>query len=203
MTRYNELRQGDLPPARRFDLDHLAVLFELSPGLSAWKSYGGQRWAPRCNPSSGDLHPTESYLLCPHLPGLYAGIYHYLSRDHLLEQRAPVDDAQWTDAFSGKGILIGISSIHWREAWKYGMRAWRYCQHDCGHAIAAMSYAAAVRPATPTRPQNLLLPFSFRLGRASSAMAGADIATAESTLIQEMSKPLMYTPPGSCLIFPS
>lgn len=23
------------------------------------------------------------------------------------------------------------------------MRAWRYCQHDCGHAIAAVSYAAA------------------------------------------------------------
>jgi hypothetical protein len=23
------------------------------------------------------------------------------------------------------------------------LRAWRYCQHDCGHAIAAVSYAAA------------------------------------------------------------
>ena len=43
----------------------------------------------------------------------------------------------------GCGILIGLTSIHWREAWKYGMRAWRYCQHDCGHAIAAVSYAAA------------------------------------------------------------
>jgi nitroreductase len=40
-------------------------------------------------------------------------------------------------------MLIGISSIFWREAWKYGMRAWRYCQHDCGHALAAVSYAAA------------------------------------------------------------
>ena len=34
-------------------------------------------------------------------------------------------------------------------------------------------------------------PFSFR-----SAMAGADIATAESTLMQEMSKPLMTRPPA-------
>ena len=143
VTRYNELRRGDLPPACRFDLGHVAILFELSLGLSAWKSYGANRWALRCNPSSGNLHPTESYLLCPHLPGLSAGVYHYLSRDHLLEQRAAVDDPRWTDVFSGKGILIGISSIYWREAWKYGMRAWRYCQHDCGHAIAAMSYAAA------------------------------------------------------------
>jgi nitroreductase len=74
---------------------------------------------------------------------LSAGVYHYLSRDHLLEQRAFAGDSRWNEAFSGNGVLIGISSIYWREAWKYGMRAWRYCQHDCGHAIAAVSYAAA------------------------------------------------------------
>src|SRR5437867_9704098 len=143
LTRYNVLRRGDLPPTCRFDRDHVAVLFELSLGLSAWKSYGAKRWALRCNPSSGNLHPTEGYLLCSRLPDLSAGVYHYLSRDHVLEQRAAVDDPRCSAAFSGSGVLIGISSIHWREAWKYGMRAWRYCQHDCGHAIAAVSYAAA------------------------------------------------------------
>ena len=40
-------------------------------------------------------------------------------------------------------LLIGLSSIHWREAWKYGERAFRYCQHDIGHAIATVRYAAA------------------------------------------------------------
>ncbi|MFL9862236.1 SDR family oxidoreductase, partial [Paraburkholderia madseniana] len=68
----------------------------------------------------GNLHPTEGYLLCPTLPGLSGGVYHYLSRDHSLERRAAVDDERWS------------------EAWKYGMRAWRYCQHDCGHVIAAV-----------------------------------------------------------------
>jgi nitroreductase len=38
---------------------------------------------------------------------------------------------------------VGLSSIHWREAWKYGERAFRYCQLDVGHAIAAVSMAAA------------------------------------------------------------
>lgn len=142
-TRYNDLRCGVLPPARAFDLFNLAILFELSLGLSAWKSYGAQRWALRCNPSSGNLHPTEGYLLCPALHGLSAGTYHYVSRDHALEHRAAVDDRRWNEAFSESGVLVGISSIHWREAWKYGMRAWRYCQHDCGHVIAAVSYAAA------------------------------------------------------------
>jgi SagB-type dehydrogenase family enzyme len=115
----------------------------LSLGLSAWKSFGAQRWALRCNPSSGNLHPTEGYLLCAALSGLSGGVYHYLSRDHVLEHRAAADDPRWTAAFPDNGVLVGISSIPWREAWKYGMRAWRYCQHDCGHDIAAVSYAAA------------------------------------------------------------
>ncbi len=40
-------------------------------------------------------------------------------------------------------ILFGLTSIHWREAWKYGERAFRYCQHDAGHAIATIALAAA------------------------------------------------------------
>ena len=135
-TRYDDVRVGNLPSPARIDLRSVAILFELAFGLSAWKAFGGNRWALRCNPSSGNLHPTEAYLLCAPMAGLAGGLYHYVSRDHALEQRA---------AFAGPdgGILIGVTSIHWREAWKYGMRAWRYCQHDCGHAIAAVAYAAA------------------------------------------------------------
>ena len=36
--------------------------------------------------------------------------------------------------------LVALTSIHWREAWKYGERAFRYCQHDLGHAIAAVAH---------------------------------------------------------------
>jgi SagB-type dehydrogenase family enzyme len=142
-TRYAALRCGDVPPMQAFDVRSVAVMFELSLGLSAWKSFGGNRWALRCNPSSGNLHPTEGYLLCPNLPGLSAGVYHYVSRDHTLERRAALDHPGWSDAFEPGGVVLGLTSIHWREAWKYGMRAWRYCQHDCGHAIAALCYAAA------------------------------------------------------------
>ncbi len=126
-----------LPPPAPIELGSVATLFELAFGLSAWKAFGANRWALRCNPSSGNLHPTEAYLLCAPMPGLPGGLYHYVSRDHALEQRAALA------AGPEGGLLVGVSSIHWREAWKYGMRAWRYCQHDCGHAIAAVAYAAA------------------------------------------------------------
>ena len=34
----------------------------LALGLAAWKVIPGDRWALRCNPSSGNLHPTEGYV---------------------------------------------------------------------------------------------------------------------------------------------
>jgi hypothetical protein len=48
-----------------------------------------------------------------------------------------------THSRTGSGVLVGISLIHWREVWKYSISTSRYCQHDCGHVIAALSYAAA------------------------------------------------------------
>src|SRR5206468_12429317 len=41
-------------------------------------------------------------------------------------------------------LLVALTSIHWREAWKYGERAFRYCQHDLGHAVAALRLSAAL-----------------------------------------------------------
>jgi len=117
----------------------IASLFELSLGLSAWKEYGDARWALRCNPSSGNLHAEEGYAIINDVDQLTAGVYHYLSRDHQLEQRCCFA----APALPDNHFLIGLSSIHWREAWKYGERAFRYCQLDIGHAIAAIRYAAA------------------------------------------------------------
>jgi SagB-type dehydrogenase family enzyme len=137
-TRYGALRRGGIPAPRAFDLDSIGMLFELSLGLSAWKAYGETSWALRCNPSSGNLHPTEGYLVTGGVPGLATGVYHYVSCDHALECRG-----EWDRPVELRGLLVGLASITWREAWKYGMRAFRYCQHDCGHAIAAVSYAAS------------------------------------------------------------
>ena len=119
-------------------LSTLGLLLELSFGLSAWKQFGPDRWALRCNPSSGNLHPTEAYVLCTDSNLLEPGVYHYASRDHLLERRC-----RFTHDNVEPTLYLGLSSIHWREAWKYGERAFRYCQHDIGHALAALSYAAA------------------------------------------------------------
>lgn len=79
-------RPGEVAP-RPMTLASVGMLLELSLAISAWKEYGPDRWALRCNPSSGNLHPTEAYVLCRGIPGLADGLHHYLCLDHSLELR--------------------------------------------------------------------------------------------------------------------
>ena len=123
----------------------LSSFLALSLGLSAWKAAGNSRWSLRINPSSGNLHPTEGHLVVPALPDLAGGIYHYAPFLHALEQRAglPTELASRIEShFGGPGFLVALSSIFWRESWKYGERAFRYCSLDTGHALAALAFAA-------------------------------------------------------------
>ncbi|MGR9036579.1 MAG: SagB/ThcOx family dehydrogenase [Gammaproteobacteria bacterium] len=136
---FSGLSRPEQIPAQPLNRAGLGLLLELAFGLSAWKQYGSERWALRCNPSSGNLHPTEAYLVNAEAALMPPGVYHYLSHDHALEKRCefPMDTQI-------SGVYIALTSIHWREAWKYGERAYRYCQHDTGHALASLRYAAAV-----------------------------------------------------------
>lgn len=128
-------------------LRSVSRLLQYALALSAWKQAGGTRWALRANPSSGNLHPTEGYLLIGGIAELGApALFHYAPREHGLERRAectPALFARLLHGFPPHAFLLGLSSVYWREAWKYGERAFRYCQHDAGHAIGAVRIAAA------------------------------------------------------------
>ncbi|MEF3365068.1 SagB/ThcOx family dehydrogenase [Methylocystis sp. 9N] len=132
---------GPAPTPAPLSRAALGLFCELGFGLSAWKSVEGSTWALRNNPSSGNLHPTEAYLLTNAIPDLgpRAALYHYAPEYHLLEERARYE----ADALPEGGFLLGLSAIAWRESWKYGERAYRYCQLDAGHAIGAAAQAAA------------------------------------------------------------
>ncbi len=146
--RYDDLYRPGSVSSAALTIRSLSRLLQYSLAISAWKQAGATRWALRCNPSSGNLHPTEGYLLIDALPGLgdAPGLYHYAPREHGLERRAVCSVPLFTAlmrGFPAQAFLFGLSSIHWREAWKYGERAFRYCQHDVGHAIGALRIAAA------------------------------------------------------------
>ncbi|MFV8818404.1 nitroreductase family protein [Haliea sp. E17] len=134
-----ELWQGCWPEPLSPGLASLAVWLRHALALSAWKVYGGARWSLRCNPSSGNLHPTEAYVVVAGFEDCANGVYHYRADCHGLELRCAFP----AEASLQPGLYLGLSSIHWREAWKYGERAYRYSQLDIGHALAALACAAA------------------------------------------------------------
>jgi SagB-type dehydrogenase family enzyme len=137
-------------PSRSQPISAAAIgdLLRHALGLSAWKQYGRSRWSLRVNPSSGNLHPTEAYVICGAVHGLAdtPAVYHYAPDRHALEQRCAFEPKVWSELAESavECFFVALTSIHWREAWKYGERAFRYCQHDLGHAIAAISLASAL-----------------------------------------------------------
>jgi SagB-type dehydrogenase family enzyme len=138
---------GRLPP-RPVDRTSISQLFYDALALSAWKRAGNTRWSLRVNPSSGNLHPTEAYLVAGRVSGLHtqAAVYHYSPFRHALELRLELSDDAWSTIAAGlprDAVLVGLTSIYWRESWKYGERAFRYCQHDAGHAIGSLAVSAA------------------------------------------------------------
>ncbi|HEY3158326.1 MAG TPA: SagB/ThcOx family dehydrogenase [Vicinamibacterales bacterium] len=137
---YSALFTNGVPP-QPITEHSIGEFLRCSMGLSAWKQYGQSRWALRVNPSSGNLHPTEAWIVHD------GRVCHYAPREHALEERCvlqatvgqtfkvcPTDDC----------FLVALTSIIWREAWKYGERAFRYCQHDTGHAIGTLRLAASM-----------------------------------------------------------
>lgn len=140
--------RGAVPPAP-LTRPSISQFFEHALAITAWKLYGDTRWSLRANPSSGNLHPTEGYVLVGPVDGLAdaPAVYHYAPNEHALERRCEIDFAAWAGLMRPAppgSFLVGLSSVHWREAWKYGERAFRYCQHDVGHALACVRLAAAM-----------------------------------------------------------
>ena len=120
-------------------LQSISQLFQFSFGLAAIKVAGEQSWALRCNASSGNLQPTEAYIISQDIKGIDNGIHHYNVQNHNLELLANTNTQL---PLAKDSFLIALSSIVWREAWKYGERSFRYTQLDCGHAQRALEVSA-------------------------------------------------------------
>lgn len=108
-------------------------------------------WSKRVNASSGGLHPVESYVFVPpqlsseigtELEGS-ATLFHYSPQFHGLEHRRSIPAETWAKVVESleipsDALLVAITSVNWREIWKYGERAFRYSQLDIGHSVGAL-----------------------------------------------------------------
>ncbi|MFT3931167.1 MAG: hypothetical protein QM709_12815 [Spongiibacteraceae bacterium] len=138
-TKYADVIRENVA-AQNFTLHALSKMLRLAFGITAWKELpDGTRWALRANPSSGNLHPTEAWVLIFGAAELKSGLYHYDSYQHALQLRC-----EWPAQPNAElQLYVALSTIYWREAWKYGERAFRYCHLDVGHAVSALGFACA------------------------------------------------------------
>ena len=120
----------------------LSELLFYSAAISATKRVPstGYQYALRVNPSSGNLHPTEFHFITRGLKQWPDGLYHYRPSSHMAEQRATGHlDLELNFPLP---LTFILTSIAWREAWKYRERAYRYCLLDIGHAWQSLKLAA-------------------------------------------------------------
>ena len=130
-------------PAAPLLIESISQFFQFSLGLAAWKQAGDNKWALRCNASSGNLQPSEAYIILPPLDKIstQCSLSHYAPKEHKLEKLCEFDST-FFDTLEKGSFLVGLSSITWREVWKYGERAFRYCSLDAGHAFRALQVSA-------------------------------------------------------------
>ncbi len=140
---YHLLWEKNGTPTAPLCIESISQLFQFSLAISAYKSANGTSWALRCNASSGNLQPTEGYIILPPQRGISekTTISHYAPYDHSLEILSEFDTSFW-DELPQESFLVSLSSIIWREAWKYGERSFRYTQLDLGHALQALHVSA-------------------------------------------------------------
>src|SRR5712692_10425503 len=186
------------------DVAWLSRLLWHSMAISAWKKVPrtGDRYSLRVNPSSGNLHPTETHLALIGFAGLDDGLYHYRADRHALELRSR---GNWTEHLARALVLpwaaesqliIGLTSIFWREAWKYGDRAYRYCCHDLGHAMMSLLLAAR---ALGLRGGAITHFSDFRLMRALGLTGGDEAPMAFLVFPSKGSSGRLPAPPDEAL----
>jgi len=134
---------GTTPAADGVTFLSQLLFYSAAISASKWVPSTGDRYALRVNPSSGNLHPTEFHFFTRGLNEWPDGLYHYRPSSHMAEQRA-LGDLNFNLAGNDNSapVVFALTSILWREAWKYRDRAYRYCLQDIGHAWQALALAA-------------------------------------------------------------
>ena len=155
---YNAIMSEAHLPSAPLTLESIAQLFQFSLGIAAWKCVGNDCWALRCNASSGNLQPTEATIILPPVKGISekSVIAHYAVKEHALEILAEFDTDYWKEQ-KQHGYFVALSSITWREMWKYGERCFRYVNLDLGHAMKAVKVSAKALGHQTSKIENLAI----------------------------------------------
>ena len=124
-------------------LSQLAGLFHYAAGITKIGTVPGGKMYFRAAACTGALYHIELYLVCGDLPDLPAGVYHFGAHDFSLHRLREGDHrGLLLEASGGQAPVaqapatIVLSSVYWRNSWKYQARAYRHAYWDSGTILA-------------------------------------------------------------------
>jgi SagB-type dehydrogenase family enzyme len=126
------------------DVAGLTQVLFFCAGLTKKKIYpGGEVQHFRAASCTGALYEIEVYAVCGDLPGLPAGVYHFCPADFTLRRLREGDlrgelirATAGNQSISGAPVILVLTAIFWRNAWKYQARAYRHFYWDAGTILA-------------------------------------------------------------------
>jgi SagB-type dehydrogenase family enzyme len=162
-------KSGAASPAP--DLSALGRILFCAGGLTRSRDVGGEQYHFRAAASAGALYPIEIYVASGEVDGLAPGLYHFSPADLKLrglrsgDWRSMIASAcAKDDVVRESRVVLVLSAIFWRSAWKYRTRSYRYCFWDAGTilanllaALSAEGYQAEVLTAFADEPMERLL----------------------------------------------
>jgi SagB-type dehydrogenase family enzyme len=139
-----------LSRAARPDLSALARILVLGAGVRSTRRLDHEALHFRTYASAGALYPVEAYVACEDLPGLPAGVYHSDPATPALVRLRAGDhrgwlarSAGWEPAMAAAPVVVALTGIPWRTAWKYTERGYRHLFWDAGMILANVLGLAA------------------------------------------------------------
>jgi len=125
-------------------VDTLAELLFFSAGITREVKVPGRgAFYLRAAPATGALYPIELYVVCRNLEGLEAGVYHFCPGDFSLSQLRSGDWTRTLSSYAGSRAEISaapasiiLTSVAWRNSWKYQARSYRHWFWDGGVIVA-------------------------------------------------------------------
>jgi SagB-type dehydrogenase family enzyme len=141
------------------DLGVLARILHFSAGVTKHIHYPPP-WGEmpfRAASCTGALYHIELYLVCGDLLELEAGVYHYEPGQSVLEPlrqgdfRSVLVEASGDEPSLGRAPAVLVyTTVPWRNACKYQVRAYRHAFWDCG-TILSHTLAMATRHELPSK----------------------------------------------------
>ena len=129
----------------KINTELLSSILFFSSGITRQIKFPHGRYFMRAAPATGALYPIELYIVSENVNGLQAGVYHFcpglftLTKLRDGDYRQLLSEAAGSDpAIKNSPFTIVLTSIAWRNAWKYQARSYRHWFWDSGVITANM-----------------------------------------------------------------